>query len=272
VEKIMSEEVKIHEFGFVRLLDVMGDDEEIESAARISYGKGTRKTSQTRNLIRYLMRHKHTSPFEMCEVKFHIKLPIFVMRQIVRHRTANLNEYSGRYSIMSNDFYVPHDNDIQKQSRHNNQGRGEDIEKKGLVKYEFNRQYDNASWAYKNLLDLDLARELARSVLPVGNYTEVIWKIDLHNFFGFCKLRMDKHAQKEVRDYAEVMYNLVKPKFPLCCESFEDYVLNAVSFSQKELRIIKDNLQGSWIMAKYGLSERESTEFLQKLKPEGKAE
>jgi thymidylate synthase (FAD) len=173
---------------------------------------------------------------------------------------------------MSNDFYVPHDNDIQKQSRHNNQGRGEDIEKKGLVKYEFNRQYDNASWAYKNLLDLDLARELARSVLPVGNYTEVIWKIDLHNFFGFCKLRMDKHAQKEVRDYAEVMYNLVKPKFPLCCESFEDYVLNAVSFSQKELRIIKDNLQGSWIMAKYGLSERESTEFLQKLKPEGKAE
>jgi|TARA_Y100001951_G_scaffold104353_1_gene115699 thymidylate synthase (FAD) len=173
---------------------------------------------------------------------------------------------------MSNDFYVPHDNDIQKQSKQNNQGRGEDLEKKGLVKYEFNRQYDNASWAYKNLLDLDLARELARSVLPVGNYTEVIWKTDLHNFFGFCKLRMDKHAQKEVRDYASVMYNLVKPKFPLCCDAFEDYILNAVSFSQKEMRIIKDNLNGSWVMAKYGLSERESTEFLQKLKPEGKEE
>ena len=115
----MTEEVKVHEFGFVKLLDVMGDDEEVENAARISYGVGTRKASQTRNLIRYLMRHKHTSPFEMCEVKFHIKLPIFVMRQIVRHRTANLNEYSGRYSIMSNDFYVPHDNDIQKQSKQN---------------------------------------------------------------------------------------------------------------------------------------------------------
>ena len=138
----MIEEVKVHDHGFVKLLDVMGDDVEVENAARISYGEGTRKTSQTRNLIRYLMRHKHTSPFEMCEVKFHIKLPIFVMRQIVRHRTANLNEYSGRYSIMSNDFYVPHDDDIQKQSKQNNQGRGEDIVNKGEVKYEFNRQYD----------------------------------------------------------------------------------------------------------------------------------
>ena len=170
----MIEEVKVHEFGFVKLLDIMGDDEEVENAARISYGTGTRKSSQTRNLIRYLMRHKHTSPFEMCEVKFHIKLPIFVMRQIVRHRTANLNEYSGRYSIMSNDFYVPHDDDIQKQSKQNNQGRGEDVENKGEVKFEFNRQYDNAGWAYKNLLDLDVARELARSVLPVGNYTEAV--------------------------------------------------------------------------------------------------
>ncbi len=262
----MSEEVKVHEFGFVKLLDIMGDDEEVENAARISYGQGTRKTSQTRNLIRYLMRHEHTSPFEMCEVKFHMKLPIFVMRQIVRHRTANLNEYSGRYSIMSNDFYVPHDDDIQKQSKQNNQGRGEDIEEKGLVKYEFNRIYDNASWAYKNLLDLDLARELSRAVLPVGNYTEVIWKIDLHNFFKFCKLRMDEHAQKEVRDYADAMYAMVKPKFPLCCEAFEDYQQNAVSFSQREMNIIRDNLNGSWVMAKYGLSERESTEFLEKLK------
>ena len=165
----------------------MGSDEDIVDAARISYGKGTKKVSETRNLIRYLMRHKHTSPFEMCEVKFYLKLPIFVMRQIVRHRTANLNEYSGRYSLMSEDFYVPHDEDIQKQSTQNNQGRGEEIEQKGLVKFEFNRIYDNAIHSYHNLLDLDLARELARSVLPVGNYTEVIWKIDLHNFFHFCK-------------------------------------------------------------------------------------
>ena len=268
----MIEEVKVHEFGFVKLLDIMGDDEEVENAARISYGTGTRKSSQTRNLIRYLMRHKHTSPFEMCEVKFHIKLPIFVMRQIVRHRTANLNEYSGRYSIMSNDFYVPHDDDIQKQSKQNNQGRGEDVENKGEVKFEFNRQYDNAGWAYKNLLDLDVARELARSVLPVGNYTEVIWKIDLHNFFNFCKLRMYAHAQKEVRDYADAMYAMVKPKFPLCCEAFEDYTQNAVSFSQREMNIIRDNLNGSWVMSKYGLSERESKEFLEKLKVKGEEE
>ena len=128
----MNEEVKVHEDGLVRLLDIMGSDEDIVDAARISYGKGTKKVSETRNLIRYLMRHKHTSPFEMCEVKFYLKLPIFVMRQIVRHRTANLNEYSGRYSLMSEDFYVPHDDDIQKQSTQNNQGRGEEIEQKGL--------------------------------------------------------------------------------------------------------------------------------------------
>ena len=131
------------------------------------------------------MRHKHTSPFEMCEMKFYLKLPIFVMRQIVRHRTANLNEYSGRYSVMSEEFYLPHDSDIQKQSTQNNQGRGEEIEQKGLVKFEFNRIYDNAIHSYHNLLDLDVARELSRAVLPVGNYTEVIWKIDLHNFFHF---------------------------------------------------------------------------------------
>ena len=173
---------------------------------------------------------------------------------------------------MSNDFYVPHDDDIQKQSKQNNQGRGEDVENKGEVKFEFNRQYDNAGWAYKNLLDLDVARELARSVLPVGNYTEVIWKIDLHNFFNFCKLRMDAHAQKEVRDYADAMYAMVKPKFPLCCEAFEDYTQNAVSFSQREMNIIRDNLNGSWVMSKYGLSERESKEFLEKLKVKGEEE
>jgi len=259
----------IHQLGFVKLLDVMGNDEEVENSARISYGEGTRKVNQTRNLIRYLMRHKHTSPFEMCEIKFHLKLPIFVMRQLVRHRTANLNEYSGRYSIMSDEFYLPEGDYLAKQSTTNNQGRGEVLESQGLLQFEFNRIYDGASMAYQVLLEHELSREVARAVLPVANYTECIWKIDLHNFFHFVKLRSDSHAQREIRDYSDAMYELVKPNFPICCEAFEDYMRDAVTFSRKEMEVIKDNLNGSWTMTDYGLSERESKEFLEKLSKEG---
>ena len=258
------EMIQVHEHGFVKLLDVMGDDEEVENAARISYGEGTRKVSQTRNLIRYLMRHKHTSPFEMCEVKFHIKLPIFVMRQLVRHRTANLNEYSGRYSVMSDEYYLPQDDYLQKQSSTNNQGRDEVHPNKGSLQFEFNRVYDNANMAYQILLGEDLARELARVLLPVANYTECIWKIDLHNFFHFVRLRSDSHAQREIRDFSDAMYELVKPKFPLCCEAFEDYDRDAVTFSKQEMEIIKDNLNN--ITATDRLSGREETEFLEKIK------
>ena len=254
----------VHQLGFVKLLDVMGDDEEVENSARISYGEGTRKVNQTRNLIRYLMRHKHTSPFEMCEVKFHLKLPIFIMRQLVRHRTANLNEYSGRYSVMSNEYYLPEADYLQKQSSTNNQGRSEVHPSTGLLHYEFNRIYDNAQIAYENLLNEELTKELARAVLPVANYTECIWKIDLHNFFHFVKLRADKHAQREIQDYANAMYELVKPKFPLCCEAFEDYDRDAVTFSKHEMEIIKDNLNN--ITATDRLSGREETEFLEKIK------
>ncbi len=261
----------IHQLGFVKLLDVMGDDEEVENSARISYGEGTRKVNQTRNLIRYLMRHKHTSPFEMCEVKFHLKLPIFIMRQLVRHRTANLNEYSGRYSVMSDEFYLPEGDYLAKQSTTNSQGRGEVLEQQGLLQFEFNRIYDGASMAYQVLLEHDLSREVARAVLPVANYTECIWKIDLHNFFHFVKLRSDSHAQREIRDYADAMYELVKPNFPLCCEAFEDYVQGATTFSKQEMEIIKEKLDGSWTMSDYNLSERESKEFLEKLK-QGDAE
>ena len=211
------------------------------------------------------MRHKHTSPFEMCEVKFHIKLPIFIMRQLVRHRTANLNEYSGRYSEMSNEFYLPQGDYLAKQSTTNNQGRGEVHPAKGALQFEFNRIYDNATIAYQTLLDHDHAREISRAVLPVANYTECIWKIDLHNFFHFVKLRSDSHAQREIRDFSDAMYELVKPKFPLCCEAFEDYMRDAVTFSRKEMALIKDNLNGSWVMSKYGLSGRESKEFLEKI-------
>ena len=260
---------QVHEHGFVKLLDVMGNDEEVENAARISYGEGTRKVSQTRNLIRYLMRHKHTSPFEMCEVKFHIKLPIFVMRQLVRHRTANLNEYSGRYSVMSDDFYFPKGKSLKPQSTTNKQGREDgELHNSGEIEFEIFRILDGAKTAYHNLIDWNLARELARIILPVSNYTEVIWKIDLHNFFHVVKLRADDHAQQEIQDFANAMYELIKPKFPLCCEAFEDYVINARTFSQQEMKIIKDNLNGSWVMSKYGLSERESKEFLEKLEKE----
>ena len=254
----------VHQLGFVKLLDVMGSDEEVENAARISYGKGTRKVSQTRNLIRYLIRHKHTSPLEMCEVKFHIKLPIFIMRQLVRHRMANLNEYSGRYSVMSDEFYLPEADYLQKQSTTNNQGREEIIPDKGLLQFEFNRIYDGAQIAYENLLNHELTKELARAVLPVANYTECIWKIDLHNFFHFVKLRADKHAQREIQDYANAMYELVKPKFPLCCEAFEDYNRDAVTFSKQEMEIITDNLNN--IVATDRLTGREETEFLEKIK------
>ena len=272
-----QKEIEVHELGFVKLLDVMGNDEEVENAARISYGEGTRKVSQTRNLIRYLMRHKHTSPFEMCEVKFHIKLPIFIMRQLVRHRTANLNEYSGRYSIMSDEYYLPQGDYLQKQSSTNNQGRDEVHPNKGALQFEFNRVYDNANIAYHNLLEEDIAREIARAVLPVANYTEVIWKIDLHNFFHVIKLRADSHAQREIQDYANAMYELVKPYFPLCCEAFEDYVKNSITFSRQEMDVIRKLLEyadtkaalaGMSIKAgtlEHQLGKRERTEFLEKI-------
>jgi len=268
------EKIQIHEFGFVKLLDVMGDDEEVENAARISYGEGTRKVSQTRNLIRYLMRHKHTSPFEMCEVKFHIKLPIFIMRQLVRHRTANINEYSGRYSVMSDEFYLPQGDYLAKQSTTNNQGRDEVLTNKGSLQYEFNRVYDNAQVSYQNLLQEDLARELARILLPVANYTECIWKMDLNNFFHFVKLRSDSHAQREIRDYSDAMYELVKPYFPLCCEAFEDYIRDAVTFSKHEMELIREAIWDGrgGLQESEQLGERETKEFLEKLEIKGEPE
>ena len=203
------------------------------------------------------------------------------MRQLVRHRTANLNEYSGRYSVMSNEFYLPQGDYLQKQSKTNNQGRGEVHQSKGSIQYEFNRVYDNALIAYQNLLDEDLAREISRGVLPVANYTECIWKIDLHNFFHFVRLRSDSHAQREIRDYSDAMYNLVKPYFPLCCEAFEDYMRDAVTFSASEMEFIRDCVVGDLIeewagytdeefndevlQGKYNLSKREMNELKTKL-------
>ena len=238
---------KIHKHGFVRLVDIMGSDGDIADAARVSYGKGTRAVSDNRNLIRYLVRHKHTSPLEMASVKFHLKLPIFVMRQLVRHRTAKLNEYSGRYSIMSDDCYAPELEYIQPQSKTNKQGREGELPTNWKKGYQ--RRIDDiitkANMAYKYLIGNEsishggLSRELARTVLPVSNYTECYWKMDLHNFFHFCRLRMDDHAQQEIQDYAKVMYDLVKPEVPIAAEAFEDYSLNSISLSRMEVDVIQ---------------------------------
>ena len=243
--KIKEQEIAKH--GFVRLIDVMGDDSSIADAARVSYGEGTRSVSDNRNLIRYLVRHKHTSPLEMVEVKFHLKLPIFVMRQLVRHRTAAINEYSGRYSIMTDDCYQPSENYIQPQSQFNNQGRDGEMSDGWKTKYkETIRDITHkAVIAYKNLIGNGsvshggLARELARTVLPVSNYTECYWKVNLHNFFHFCKLRMDSHAQQEIQDYAKVMFEMVKPKVPIATEAFEDYSLNSISLSRMEKDVLE---------------------------------
>ena len=242
-------EQKLHEHGFVRFIDIMGDDNSIADAARVSYGEGTRSVSDNRNLIRYLVRNKHTSPLEMVEVKFHLKLPIFIMRQLVRHRTASLNEYSGRYSIMTDDCYEPSDDYIQPQSQTNKQGRDGELSDNWKLSYKqkIYEAINKANVAYKFLIGNNtphggLTRELARTVLPVSNYTECYWKIDLHNFFHFCRLRMDSHAQQEIQDYAKVMYELVKPKVPIAAEAFEDYSLNSVSLSRMEWDVIKKHL------------------------------
>ena len=251
--------------GFVGLVDHMGSDNAIVQAARVSYGAGTKQVQDDRNLIRYLMRHEHTTPFEMCEVKFHIKLPIFVMRQLVRHRTASMNEYSARYSVLTDEFYIPELEQIQKQSTSNKQGREEaewGFQEKRDVQHAFQRSFHNAYKEYASLLgkeDNGLARELARSVLPVGGYTELYWKANLKNFLHMARLRMDPHAQWEIREFAGAMYDLVKPLFPEACAAFEDYAVNSVKFSAGEYDLIKNLISyEKWIslVAKYGNDEK----------------
>lgn len=265
------------DYGFIGLVETMGSDETVEQSARLSYGKGTRKVGDTRGLIRTLVRNWHTSPLEMAEVRFHLKVPIFVMRQLVRHRTASLNEYSGRYSEMVDEFYIPPLDRMQVQSTTNKQGSGEALEK-GISSVLQNMMVgtcDDAFAAYRDLLTHDVSRELARIVLPVNNYTEIFWKCDIKNFFGMLKLRMDKHAQEEIRVMAEIMYQLAKPHFPILSEAFEDYWLNGVSLSAMELdivrRLIASNLHTDVLKYHFEapdqkMSKREQDEFLAKVK------
>jgi thymidylate synthase (FAD) len=271
-DALLDKEFKVLDHGFVRLVDYMGTDESIVQAARVSYGKGTRKVSEDRGLIRYLMKNMHTSPFEMVEFKFHVKLPIFVARQWIRHRTANVNEYSGRYSVMKEEFYIPKQEDIRFQATDNKQGRSEE-EIPPELQAEFldflkKSQADDFK-EYERFVQAGLAREIARIALPLAIYTEWYWKIDLHNLFHFLKLRLDKHAQKEIRDYAEIMARMVKIVCPLAYEAFLDFRINAVTFSGPELKILKDNLAGLEYeqngLVNKGLSKRDALELLEKL-------
>ncbi|MFM2357248.1 MAG: hypothetical protein RLZZ528_2984, partial [Pseudomonadota bacterium] len=250
--------------GLVRVIDYMGDDAAITQAARVSYGRGTKVVQNDEGLIRYLMRHWHSTPFEMCEVKFHVKLPVFVARQWIRHRTANVNEYSARYSILDREFYIPAPEHLAAQSTVNNQGRGELLEGAeaarvlDLLREDAMRSYDH----YEAMLSQDgqkgLARELARMNLPANIYTQWYWKVDLHNLFHFLRLRADAHAQYEIRAYAQVMCDIVRDWVPLAYGAFADYRMGGAQLSAKAVDVLKRRLNGEVVTAETsGMSKGE---------------
>ena len=244
-EAILDKKFPVLNKGFVRLVDYLGGDERVVQSARVSYGAGTKSYREDAGLIDYLLRHSHTSPFEQVVLTFHIKLPIFVARQWIRHRTARLNEISGRYTIMKDDFYVPAPEDIAVQSTDNKQGRSEEVmESEAAEKFRaaFAEGQKTAYADYSSLIDEGIARELARINLPLSLYTEWYWQIDLHNLFHFLQLRLDSHAQKEIRLYAQVLFEISKKVAPRCCESFERHVLSAVRFSGEEFAELRKRL------------------------------
>jgi len=276
LEEMLFRAIPVLDHGFVRVIDYMGDDGAIVQAARVSYGRGTRRVSEDAGLIRYLMRHRHSTPFEMCEIKFHVKLPIFVARQWIRHRTANVNEYSARYSILDREFYLPAPEHLAAQSAVNRQGRGavldgaEAAEVLDLLRDDASRAYDN----YLAMLNEDeggqprdpsrqgLARELARMNLTLNTYTQWYWKVDLQNLLHFLSLRADAHAQYEIRVYAEAMMEVVKAWVPAAFQAFLDYRLGAVTLSAQMLAAVRRMLAGETVtQAGSGMSKREWTEL-----------
>jgi thymidylate synthase (FAD) len=267
VEALLHEALPVLDHGFVRVVDYMGDDGAIVQAARVSYGRGTRTARDDRGLIRYLMRHWHTTPFEMCEIKLHVKLPIFVARQWIRHRTANVNEYSARYSILDREFYTPAPEHLAAQSTENRQGRGAVLGGAAaeralrLLRDEAARAFD----AYETLLDEErggLARELARMALPLSTYTQWYWKTDLHNLLHFLRLRADPHAQHEIRVYAEAIADVVRAWTPHAWEAFEDYRLGGASFSKAGLACLRRMIAGETVtQGSSGMSAGEWREF-----------
>ena len=282
LEALLYEALPVLDHGFVRVIDYMGDDSAVVQAARVSYGTGTRKVREDTGLIRYLLRHRHTTPFEMCEIKFHVKLPIFVARQWIRHRTANVNEYSARYSILDNEFYLPAPEHLAAQSTANRQGRGKVLEgaEAARVLDVLRDDAERAHAHYVEMLNEDddgeviddsrtgLARELARMNLSLGFYTQWYWKTDLHNLLHFLSLRADNHAQYEIRAYADVMLEKVlKAWVPSTYAAFMDYAYGAVSLSAPALVVVKRLLAGEAVkQADSGLSPREWRELEAALK------
>jgi len=278
LEKVLYEAIPVLDHGFIRVIDYMGDDSSIVQSARVSYGKGTKKVSTDEGLIRYLMRHWHSTPFEMCEIKYHVKLPIFIARQWIRHRTANVNEYSARYSILDKEFYIPAKEQLSAQATNNRQGRGELItgeqadEVLKILKDDAIRTYDNYEKMLNERFDgtiIDekksgLARELARMNLTLNSYTQWYWKTDLLNLMNFLFLRGDSHAQYEIRVYAEKMLDTVKKWVPITHAAFLDYRVGAAHLSSRGLKIVKSMINGNKVgYEDSGLSKREWNELME---------
>ncbi|WP_445681725.1 FAD-dependent thymidylate synthase [Radicibacter daui] len=280
LEEILYEAIPVLDHGFVRVIDYMGDDAAIVQAARVSYGAGTKAARSDEGLIRYLLRHAHTTPFEMCEIKYHIKLPIFVARQWIRHRTANVNEYSGRYSVMEDEFYIPRTEQLAAQSRSNRQGRGAVLEGEEAVRV-LQLLKDDARQSYQHYVEMlnedgdgnvidesrdGLARELARMNLPINLYTQFYWKIDLHNLLHFLRLRADSHAQYEIRVFAEAMLDTVRRWVPIAWQAGEDYKRGAETLSAPALDVVRRLLAGEEVaQADTRLSKREWDELMASL-------
>lgn len=276
LEEILYQAVPVLDHGIVRVIDYMGDDNAVVQSARVSYGRGTKKVSEDQGLIHYLMRHRHSTPFEMCEIKFHVKMPIFVARQWIRHRTANVNEYSARYSILDREFYIPAPENLAAQSSVNRQGRGAVLEGAeaqrvlDLLKQDSTQAYDH----YAEMLNetesgepVDpsrpgLARELARMNLSLNFYTQWYWKIDLNNFMHFLSLRADAHAQYEIRVYAEAMLDMLKRWVPMTYEAFIQHRLNSATLSKNALNVVRRRLAGETVTQENsGLARREWAEL-----------
>lgn len=273
LEKILYEIHPVLDHGFVRVVDYLGNDTSIVQAARVSYGAGTQKARGDEGLIRYLMRHRHTTPFEMCEIKFHVKLPLFVARQWIRHRTANVNEYSARYSVLDREFYIPAPQHLAAQSKANEQGRGNILSKDEAAKViEILKSDSNTSYNhYEEMLSDEgktgLARELARMNLPANIYTQWYWKIDLHNLFRFIALRADHHAQYEIRVYASAIGEITKKWTPLAWAAFEDYETGGANLSAAQINCLKNMLDGKIVTQEQsGMTAREWREFNDLLK------
>ncbi|MEY8118200.1 FAD-dependent thymidylate synthase [Falsihalocynthiibacter sp. BN13B15] len=269
MEKHLYTAQEVLDHGFVRVVDYMGDDAAICQAARVSYGKGTKSVQNDKGLIRYLMRHWHSTPFEMCEVKLHVKLPVFVARQWIRHRTANVNEYSARYSILDREFYIPAPEHLAAQSVINNQGRGETLTGDEaarvleILKSDANRAYDNYEAMMSDEGQQGLARELARMNLPSNIYTQWYWKVDLHNLFHFLRLRADSHAQYEIRVYADAIAKVVADWVPAAFGAFEDYRMGGANLSAQALDVIRRRLKGEEVTQETsGMAAREWREFV----------